>query len=368
MNGPEALETSPTRDGLPLVSVVMPIRNEVNRVGRSLAAVLAQDYPEDRTEILIADGGSEDGTLEVIRGVIAGHRERRITLLESVVRTPGAALNRLIQTASGDIIVRVDGHAEIASDYVSACVAALESSDALNVGGYIFADGEGYIGRSIAMAIGSFWGNGGARFRGRPADCPVYADTVPFGAWRKETFTRLGMFADGWRVNEDCEFNARILDAGGRILLLPWIRAKYFPRGSLSSLARQYFRYGRLKGLVIARHPRRLRARQLAPLLLVLLLAGLAVAALAADRNALLFLLPAGIYLLTLTVASASLAIRRGRPDCALVLPGVFVILHLSYGLGSLLGAVQLMSRRFDRGLGISGMPQASSLLKRDPR
>ena len=118
----------------------------------------------------------------------------------------------MILEATGEILVRVDGHAEIAPDYVRLCVEALQTTDALNVGGCISTAGSGFMGGAIAAAVGSFLGNGGARYRRPPAVEGAYVDTVQFGAWRRDTFRQLGLFEE-WRVNEDCEFNARILEA-----------------------------------------------------------------------------------------------------------------------------------------------------------
>lgn len=325
------------------VSIVMPVYNEAAYIERSLTAVLSQNYPADMMEVVIAVSQSDDDTVACIRRVIARNPNRRIRLLDNPHRTPGAALNRMIREAAGDFVVRVDGHTEIAPDYVRSCVAALQSTDAMNVGGCISASGQGFMGQAIAAGIRSFWGNGGARFRCPPVACPTYVDTVPFGAWRRETFSSLGLFVEQWSVNEDCEFNSRILDAGGRILLHPAIKATYFSRSSLHLLAKQYFRYGKLKCEVIARHPKRLRARQLAPPLFVLtLVVLLLVGVLGKTRTSLPLIAPIG-YLLTIGIASIQMAFRNKRPGYALVLPAVLATLHFSYGVGALLGAGRLL-------------------------
>ncbi len=250
----------------------------------------------------------------------------------------------MVLQAQGDIIVRVDGHAEVASDYVRRCVSTLLSSDALNVGGYVTAAGRGLVGRTVAMALGSFWGNGGARYRCSP---PCATRLRRYRSVRRlasrDPGRRLGPFVE-WEVNEDCEFNARILDANGRILLHPSIRAVYFPRTSLRALARQYFRYGRLKCRVVALHPRRLRFRQVAPPLLVIaFLSGFAVSSV--GMLPVPFLLSAPLaYLGAIGLASARLAFRSGQPAFACVLPAVLATLHVSYGTGALLGAGQMVA------------------------
>ena len=329
----------PRENASPLstVSILMPVYNEAESIDESLAAVLGQDYPPHRIEILIAEGPSNDETSERIRQIVARNPDRCIRVLPNPNRTAGAAMNRMLAQARGDIVVRIDGHSFVSSDYVRQCVAALGNSDALVVGGCITAAGRGFVGRAIAMAVASFWGNGGARFRGGPRTLPVYVDAIPFGAWRRETLERLGPFVE-WPVNEDCELNARILDAGGRILLHPAIRSVYVTRHSLGALAKQYFRYGKLKCLVVASHPKQVRVRYLAPLVVVvLLLAPPLTVPFAEVEPALLFSAPLA-YACGIGIASLHLAAGARHLRSALVLPAVLTTLHFSYGLGTLWG------------------------------
>jgi polysaccharide pyruvyl transferase WcaK-like protein/glycosyltransferase involved in cell wall biosynthesis len=339
-----AVSASALDEDLPHVSIIMPIYNEAAWIARSLTSVLEQDYPKDRVEILIADSRSDDGTAEIIRRLTARYPDRRVHVFENPDRTAGAALNLMVRRAQGDIVVRVDGHAEIAPDYVRSCVAALQKTDALNVGGCVKASGHGILGRTIAVAIGSFWGNGGARYRCPPSSHPEYVDTVQFGAWRRETLFRMGPFEE-WIVNEDCEFNARIRHAGGRILLHPGIRAVYFPRSSLRALAKQYFRYGKWKCRVIARHPRQCRARQIAPVMLALALVVPLPIVLGGLDPLFLLSIPAA-YSCGVGLVSLHIAARSARPAALWMLPVVLATLHLSYGFGTLLGIGHLFRRR----------------------
>src|SRR3954454_18411721 len=123
------------RDLPPTVSVVVPLYNEVSAVERCLDAILSQDYPPDRVEVAIADAGSNDGTVSICEAVITAHPDRFIWHLSHTGRTPAAGLNLLVGRTAGEIVVRVDGHVEIAPDYVSRCVAALSATNADVVGG-----------------------------------------------------------------------------------------------------------------------------------------------------------------------------------------------------------------------------------------
>ena len=178
---------------------------------------------------------------------------------------------------------------------------------------------------------------------GRPGE----ADTVPFGAFRREVFDRVGLFNEQVPVNEDYEFFYRIRAAGGRIYFSPQIRSQYFARATLRSLARQYFIYGRQKAAMISFHPRSLRLRQLIPAVFVLSLAGLALGSIIDPP--LTILLGAEIVLYLAVDAGFSLreALKQNSLALAAVLPLVFACVHLSWGAGFWVGFVVHFGRLF---------------------
>ncbi len=322
----------------PLVSVIMPIRNEEAFIARSLGAVLGQDYPADCIEALIADGQSDDRTREIIASLPGATRVR---IIENPQCRQAFGLNAALREARGEIIVRVDGHTIIAPDYIRQCVRALEVSGAVNVGGRMEPQGETAMGRAIAAA-------GASRF-GVPtafhvSDKPQYTDTVYLGAWPRDALLAVGGFDERLQVNEDYELNYRLRQAGGRIYLSPAIRSTYFGRQTLRALARQYFAYGWDRTNTLKLHPASLKPRQLvAPGFVAALLLGAALAPLSAlVRLAWLALLLA--YALANLAASAQVA-RRAGWRLAPLLPLVFTTMHLAWGLG------------FWRGILMSGAP-----------
>jgi succinoglycan biosynthesis protein ExoA len=329
---------------LPFVSVVMPVRNEAGFIERSLGSVLGQDYPADRMEVIVADGMSDDGTREMV--CAAAGRDARVRLVDNPGRIAPTALNAALAGARGTIIIRVDGHTEIASDYVRQCVLELERTGADNVGGRMEAEGNGTVRQAIAAATSSPFGVGGARFHYSEAE--EWVDTVYLGAWRRTTFDSLGLFDEELVRNQDDEFNYRLRAAGGRILLSPKIRSRYYGRSSLSSLARQYFQYGLWKVRVLQKHPRQMRPRHFIPPLYVATLLLLALGALFAPATRVGLLGGAGIYVVACLFASAAAARRTRFPE-ALLLPAVFAVLHLSYGIGFLAGLVRFAGRWGDR-------------------
>lgn len=328
----------------PLVTVLMPVRNEAAFLEKSLGSVLLQDYPPSRLEILVADGMSVDATREIVRSLQQEHPN--LILLDNPGRIVATGLNAGIRRSRGDVIVRVDGHTEIASDYVRECVAALSRSGADNVGGRMTAAGAGSFGTAVSIATSSPFGVGGARFH--YSDREEWVDTVYLGAWRRDVFERIGLFDEELVRDQDDEFNYRLRAAGGRILLAPAIRSLYTVRGSPRRLWTQYFQYGYWKVRVLQKHARQMQLRQFVPPLFVGSLAGLALAApfsrTAGAALAALVLL----YLAANLVASVRSAKGRWRLLAPISLS--FAILHVSYGTGFLAGCLRFAGRWRDRG------------------
>jgi glycosyltransferase involved in cell wall biosynthesis len=320
----------------PFVSVVIPVRNEASHIGRCLDSVLGQDYPANRFEVLVVDGQSDDGTPGIVGEYAA--RDRRVRLLDNPARTRAPALNLAVAQARGEIILRVDGHCWLAPDYLRQCVLTLRSTGADNVGGPMRPVGETPVGQAVALALTSRFGVGDARFH--YSRRPEFVDTVYLGAYRRQALTRVGPFDPAVEPNEDYELNWRIRASGGRVFLSPDIRSWYVPRDSLPALARQYFRYGIGKFASLRKHPRSLRARQLAAPVLVATLAGSALAWLFDRRAATLFRLVAAGYLAANLATSTWLAVRHGWRHLPW-LPPVFATQHLAWGAGFWVAALR---------------------------
>jgi glycosyltransferase involved in cell wall biosynthesis len=335
----------------PQVTVILPIRNEARYIAQCLDAVLAQTYPRECLEILIVDGMSDDGTREIVNGIIAkiSNLQSPISNLQSPIsnlqlldnphRIVPTALNRGIQNARGEIIIRVDGHCVIARDYVERCMQVLHTVEADCVGGAIETLGETFTARAIALAQSSPFGVGGARFR--YSNRAGYVDTLAFGAYRRKVFDRIGLFDEELVRNQDDEFNLRLTRAGGKIWLDPHIKSVYYSRGTLCGLWKQYFEYGFWKVRVMQKHGRPASLRHLVPAIFVLALGGALMLSLV-TQQLLWVLLVALPYLVASFTASLVVAARHGWRYAPL-LPFAFATMHLAYGIGFLRGIVHFI-------------------------
>lgn len=330
----------------PFVTVIMPIRNEAGFIGRSLGAVESQDYPPDRMEILVVDGGSTDGTGAIVGEAMRG--DSRIRLLDNPAGIVAAGINRALPVARGDVMVRVDGHCEIAADYVRRCVAHLARGAAEGVGGSLETVGVGSVARAIAAAMSSSFGVGNSAFRTLQGATRL-VDSVPFPAYTREVLTRAGNFDEELVRNQDDEYNFRIRRLGGRILLAADVHSRYHGRTSLSSLWRQYLQYGYWKVRVMQKHPWQMRPRHFVPAAFVATLAMLLLAGLVWAPARWILWAVLGTYALAGLIA-AGRAVRREAVNLVPLVWLCFAILHFAYGNGFLWGLVRFSGRWGDRG------------------
>jgi glycosyltransferase involved in cell wall biosynthesis len=338
---------------LPTVTVIMPVRNEGGFIRQSLDAVLEQDYPSEQITIVVADGMSDDDTRAIVREFQS--RCPNILLVDNPGRIAPTGLNAALRHAQGDIIVRVDGHCIIQPDYIRRCVEELnrpadgEGGEIVGVGGPMETIGETPTAQAIALAMSSPFGVGGSAFR-TVRDREMWVDTVAFPAYRRSVMQQAGPFDEELVRNQDDEYNFRLRSMGGRILMTPSIRSRYYSRSAFRSLWKQYFQYGFWKVRVMQKHPRQMSARQFAPPLFVASLAFTILMAPIWKPARTLLRLVVGAYAAANIAASITTARKAGWrqiPPLSLA----YTILHLAYGSGFLVGLVKFIRRWSNRGL-----------------
>ncbi|MGW4948416.1 glycosyltransferase family 2 protein [Actinoplanes sp. NPDC004185] len=322
----------PQNSGTPAVSVLVPVFNEASHIETTLAMMCSQQVPGG-LEILVIDGGSSDGSRELVENVSV--RDPRIRILDNPARQIPTALNIGLRAARGSYIARMDAHTLYPAGYLAAGLARLGAGGVEWVSGPALAAGDGRWSRRVAMALNTPMGIGGATFRrlGPEQD----ADTGFTGILPRRTLENLNGWDEGWPVNEDGELAARVRAAGGRIVCLPEMAATYTPRDSLPSLARQYWRYGQYRAKTCRRHPTSMRRSHVLPPAFSL------VAALAFLPGPYGWLPRTGIaaWLVAAAMVAGREVGRGQRPvDCAL-LPAVFAVMHLAWGAGFLAGSMR---------------------------
>ena len=323
----------------PAVSVIIPVLNEERFLKQSVQAILNQNY-SGQLEIILALGPSKDQT-NVIAQDLA--KDQRIKLVENPSGRTAAALNNAIKNSNFDIIVRLDGHAIVDSNYIKNAVKTLVESGADNVGGLMKAEGTNAFEKSVAAAMTSKFGVGNAPFHvgGKSGE----VDTVYLGTFRKSALERVGYFDESFIRAQDWEMNYRIRKTGGKIWFNPDLVVSYRPRKNLLQLAKQYFEYGQWRKQVTKTYPETVSMRYLAPPITV---SGLIVGIIMVLFSKILdinwlqigWLAPL-VYLTVILLAFLSIGSKIGllsRLYLLLVLP----TMHLSWGVGFLKGSKRL--------------------------
>lgn len=319
---------APLGSSWPAVSVVMPVRDEARHLGEAVRCVLAQDYPGP-IEVVLSVGPSRDGTAAVAAALAAGDPRVRVVPNPSG-RTP-SALNAALAVAAHEVVARVDGHALLPAGYLRTAVRALQDSGADNVGGMMAAEGVTDFEQAVARAMTTRLGVGGARFHTGGEAGP--ADTVYLGVFRRAALRRVGGYDERMTRAQDWEMNLRIRETGGTVWFAPQLRVAYRPRGTVRSLARQYFDYGTWRRALVRRHPETVSVRYLAAPTAVAVVAAGTLAGLSGRR---LGWLGPGAYAAGIACGAAYNA--RGLPSAARAwLPVVYATMHGSWGLGFLL-------------------------------
>jgi succinoglycan biosynthesis protein ExoA len=312
----------------PFISIVVPIRNEQDTIERLTRSLLDQDYPHDRYEILMADGGSTDRTRELLAAVDG---QTRVRVLDNPGRTAPAALNVAIGKARGDIVTRVDGHSFVAPDYLSRIVAVMQETGESVVGGPVLMFADTPFRKALVEALYSKVGVGAVPYR--TLRTRAHVESLQTGSFKRAVLDQVGPFDEALAVVEDLDMNTRIRKAGHRLLLDPSIRFWYLPRPSLRALWRQIFTVGLVKVRILRKHPDIFKWKYVLPSACV---AALAVALALAAFGATAGLAVLAAYALVVFGFALSRVPRLGAGALRLVL--ILPTLHVGYGLGFLAG------------------------------
>jgi glycosyltransferase involved in cell wall biosynthesis len=336
VNGPTGPIGDATEDP-PMVSVVMPVFNEERFLQKCLDSVLASTFPLDRVQMIVVDGGSTDRSREI--AAERGKRFPHFLLLDNPGRLQSPALNIGLQHARGDYVVRLDAHEEYPPNYLRTCLEELEITHADNVGGiWITKPGaDTVIGRSIAYASQHPLVVGPAKYRLGWAD--RWVDSVPFGAFRRELFDRIGNFREALARGEDFEFNARIRANGGKVFLSSKLHSIYYNVPTWRRFLRQAFLNGWYISYSLLEYPATFSLRHLAPLAMVVIILLTAAAGIHFGPGLAAFYGVLGAYLVAATFAGTQIARRHGWIYLA-VTPLLITSYHLTYGIAELLGFI----------------------------
>jgi succinoglycan biosynthesis protein ExoA len=331
----------------PTISFVVAALNEEATIGECVWSLLEQDYPAERIQVAVVDGGSTDRTREIVAGIAA--TDPRVQLLDNPARIAASAFNIGVAATTGELVSLASAHSRTDPDYASVLAETFRMSGAALVGGRDDAvpGGAGAMAQAIARAASSPLGLGSAKHH--YSSKAGWVDTAYPGAYRRELFAEIGGFDESLVRNQDDELHLRARLAGHRMWFEPRLRSRCQTRGTLRHLWRQYFQYGWWRAITVRKHRRVVSPRHVAPAALVAGLVAGPVLAAAGRRRALLGLWAGGAGAWAGLLALAGWRERGAPHEVARRVPVAVACLHLAYGAGFWSGVAHLL-RRFKRG------------------
>lgn len=340
------------KNNLPLVSIIIPCRNEEKFINKCLESIITNDYPKDRLEVFVVDGMSEDRTRKIMRKYT--QRYSFIRLLDNPRKITPCAFNMGIKHANGEFIMIMSAHAACKRDYILKCVKNSQKYNADNVGGMwrIVPRDNNLVGKAIALALSHPFGVGNAYYRIDYSKEPRWVDTAAYGCYKRDVFEKIGFFNEKLIHSQDMDFNLRLKRAGGKTLLIPDAIIYYYARSDFKSFCKYNFRNG-----VWAIYPFKFTKamsvswRHLVPLVFVLSLISSVILLFFFPIFLWVFLFIGSSYFLANVFFSSKIAIKEKDPRFLFLMPLIFATFHIGYGMGSLYGLLRLLiSKEFWNG------------------
>ena len=327
------------------VSIICPVFNEEKYIEACIVSILEQDYPKEAMQVLFIDGNSTDNSTGIIKRYTAQYSF--LKLLNNPERIVPYALNKGLEAAKGEVIMRLDAHCTYPTNYISELVRYLYQLNADNVGGVWNTQPakDTPICQAIAFASSHPFGVGGSMHK-IGASKIMETDTVPFGCYKREIFDKTGLFDTDLVRNQDDEFNGRLLNLGGKIYLIPQVIINYTARDTLCKMRKMYYQYGLYKQKKKKKLGAPATVRQFFPILFLL---GLTIGGVVCMIWPLLLHFYTSVLLLYLfigIVVGSMGAIRAHQPLLALLMPYVFFNIHMSYGIGYLVGIFNVLDKK----------------------
>jgi len=338
---------------VPKVTLLLVVRNERKYVKRALYSLLTQSYPREKTEIIVIDGFSSDGTREWLHKKIRELRNRMVNI--KMYDNPGKILtigwNIGIRKANGDIICRIDAHSEISNDYIEKGVETLlkmKKEGVVCVGGVLEHIGTSFIGKAIANLFSSIFGVGNSPFRTNKYletrfSKPSFTDTAVYGLYWKKIFEEVGYFDENLKRNQDIELHYRIIKKGYKFVTHPEMRIKYYVRNTISKLLKKAFSDGYwviLSERSFFRHKVPMYFVSYLLFTTIFFIGGMFF------RIPFFYVFLCLIPLIVYIIGDIFFSMKDGDSFSKILLLFLFPLFHISYGLGSLKGLTKKFINR----------------------
>lgn len=315
---------------LPFVSALIVTYNEEGFIKESFSSLINQTYPCDRYEIIIIDGNSSDNTINVVDSLVKEHPDHEIKTIYNPKKLLAAGWNLGIKAAKGEYVVRIDAHSVAKKDFIEKSVdTILRIPDVTCVGGKLTTAASQNSNKAVSLVLSSPFGVGNSSFR--VSNLPGYADTAVYGLYKKQIFEKVGYFNEFYARNQDIELHSRIKKAGGKFYFNPEIESTYYARNSVKKMAKQAFGNGKWNMILILNQTSAPSIRHLIPFVFVFFLFASTILGFFFHW---IWKFEVAIMILYLLCGLFAASKKTKNLKEIAVMPFLFLILHISYGLG----------------------------------
>ncbi len=323
-----------------IVSFAIVAYNEEHTLPKLLQDLENQDYPHEKIEVLLIDSMSTDGTKRIMDEFASKHTDfLRILVLTNPGKQIPCGCNVALKNYSGDAIVRVDAHAFVPREFVRKNVEVLESGEYASGGRVVSVpEADSSYQKLLLLAENSPICGGVAPFR--RSERREYVNTMAFGMYRREVFEHTGLYNENLPRSEDNDMSYRIRQSGYQLCLDPGISASRYTRSTLCKLVKQKYLNGFWIGRTMGVNSKCFSLYHFIPLVFVLGI--LFTSILTIVGYPVLSVLMWTAYLLVILACTAAELVKSGITAAKLLLPAAFFLLHVSYGVGTLVGLIDM--------------------------
>lgn len=321
------------------VSFAIVARNEEKSLSRILEDLTYQDYPHENIEVLLVDSMSKDNTLQIMKNFAensSGFADIKVLLNEGKVLPSGN--NVVLDNYTGDVLVRVDAHGAIPSDFISKNVEIIKSGEKVCGGRRpnLIEDANSFR-ETLLCAEQSMFGSSIAPYRN--AEQKMYISSLFCGMYLREVFDTVGKYNENLYRTEDNDMSYRIRKAGYKLCFSPDIVSYQYTRNTLFKMLKQKFLNGFWIGRTLGVNPKCFSVFHFVPLVFVLsIIFSALLSFLGYPLFALLLLSAYSLFVILITIIEI---IKKPRIT-NLLLPFIFALLHICYGVGTLLGILSM--------------------------
>jgi GT2 family glycosyltransferase len=332
------------------ISVVIPMCNEENYIGKCVGSLINQDYRKDCYEILVVDGASSDNSRSIVQSLASN--QPYVFIVDNLNILTPFAFNFGIRKSKGEIIVILGAHSFVGPDFLKKIAEAFDrvGHDADCIGGRIVREAGTKVGSAIELARRSLLG-GGLSIRNDPTveECMVQESNIAY-IWRRKVFEKVGLFDERFVKNQDNEFNLRTLSAGFKTLYSPGIVFHYYAPSNFPKLFRQIFGYTSYMPMIILKHRKFLYSRMAISLIAFLLWSLFLILGTIKVISIFVPLVLLGVYTFIIMSAAFIVSQRASKLNYWSAVCFAYFTIHIAGALGYLQGIFRLFNFNFYAG------------------